>query len=97
MYDTSGINLDIRFNDDNFTIGSTLLRHFQRNGTNTTTSLKHPSISNKSEYEQKQIERPTSVQSYSDDYENSSSTTSSMSIQQQQTPQKPRVIQQPVL
>ncbi|CAF5203020.1 unnamed protein product, partial [Rotaria magnacalcarata] len=29
VYDNPGINLDIHFNDDNFTIGSTLLRHYQ--------------------------------------------------------------------
>ncbi|CAF1165406.1 unnamed protein product [Rotaria sordida] len=90
--DAPAINLDIRFTDDNFTIGSTLLRNYQRNGNNTM-PLKSPRIFDRSEHEQK----PTALENYSDDYENFSSTTSSsMSIKQQRTPQKPRVIQQPI-
>jgi hypothetical protein len=51
-----------------------------------------PSISEKSQRQQK----PTTLQTYSDDYENTASTISSTPINHKQIPQKPRVIQQPI-
>ncbi len=46
--------------------------------------------------EQQKIQRPASLQTYSDDYENITSTRSSTPISQRKRPEKPRVIQQPI-
>jgi len=53
-----------------------------------------PPISNQPQ--QQTIQRPTALQTYPDDYENITSTSSSTSIHHKQIPEKPRVIQQPV-
>jgi hypothetical protein len=82
----------MRLSDDNFTIGSTLLRHYQRNGTNFVST---PSVHIQSQQQQQQkIQRPTSLPTYSDDYENITSTRSSTPIKQKQISEKPRIIQQ---
>lgn len=99
MLDTPALNLDVRFSDDNFTIGSTLLRNYQRNGFNIIPSKgSDPSIIEKSKPkpQQQKIQRPSSLQTYSDDYENITSTRSSTPIKQKLIPEKPRVIQQPL-
>ncbi len=54
-----------------------------------------PSISEKSQ-RQRKLEKPTTLQTYSDDYENTASTISPSPINHKQIPQKPRVIQQPI-
>ncbi len=46
--------------------------------------------------QQQTVQRPTTLQTYPDDYENITSTSSSTSIHHKQIPEKPRVIQQPV-
>ncbi|CAF0725174.1 unnamed protein product [Adineta steineri] len=102
--DTPAINFDLRFSDDNFTIGSTLLRQYQRNGTNIMPT-RNSSISEKSRRQQtppppptkQKVQRPTTIQTYSDDYENMTSTVSSIPTNHKQSPQKPRVIPQPLL
>ncbi|CAF1433270.1 unnamed protein product, partial [Adineta steineri] len=102
--DTPAINFDLRFSDDNFTIGSTLLRQYQRNGTNIMPT-RNSSISEKSRRQQtppppptkQKLQRPTTIQTYSDDYENMTSTVSSIPTNHKQSPQKPRVIPQPLL
>ncbi|CAF4002706.1 unnamed protein product, partial [Adineta steineri] len=101
--DTPAINFDLRFSDDNFTIGSTLLRQYQRNGTNIRPT-RNSSISEKSRRQQtpppptkQKVQRPTTIQTYSDDYENMTSTVSSIPTNHKQSPQKPRAIPQPLL
>lgn len=93
----------MRLSDDKFTIGSTLLRHFERNGTKII-----PSTPTQPPQEKIQPQS-TSLHTYSDDYENMTSTRSSTPRQQKPKPEKarpaqqplipekPRVIQQPVL
>ncbi|UJR14698.1 hypothetical protein I4U23_001691 [Adineta vaga] len=105
-FDAPGTSLDLRFSDDNFTIGSTLLRQYHLNGTNAIPS-KNTSISEKSQQRRQpstpsrppslqKLPRSSNQQTYSDDYENPTSTISSTPVSPRPSPQKPRVIQQPI-
>lgn len=89
LFDTPALNLDMRLSDDNFTIGSTLLRNFQRNGTKIIPSA--PAIQPQQE---KIRPQSTPLQTYSDDYEHMTSTRSSTPRQQKQKPEKARPVQQ---
>lgn len=101
----------MRLSDDNFTIGSTLLRHYQRNGVKIIPSTPSP-------FQPEKMPHSTPLQTYSDDYEDVTSTRSLTPMQpaqkpekfrptkepipeksrpiRQPTPEKPRIIQQPV-
>ncbi len=81
----------MRFSDDNFTIGSTLLRNYQQNGMNIT-----PATSSQPQPPAQKIQKPPTLETYSDDYENITSTRSSTPAKQKPVQEKPRVIQQPV-
>lgn len=50
----------------------------------------------KPKIQQQKIQRPSSIQTYSDEFENATSTRSSTPIKQKTIPEKPRVIQQPI-
>jgi hypothetical protein len=108
IFDTPALNLDMRLSDDNFTIGSTLLRQYQRNGTklmpSTSMFIYHNlqflclilARSTSAQSQQPKIDRPPSLQTYSDDYENITSTGSLTPVKQKLISEKSRPIQQPI-
>ncbi|CAF0746161.1 unnamed protein product [Adineta ricciae] len=111
IFDSPGTNFDLRFSDDKFTIGSTILRKLQQNGTNIQPAKNkliseryqrrqplstHSSPPPPSSSTSQKIQRPTVLQTYSDDYENYSTTTTSTPASPRPAPEKPRVTQQPM-
>lgn len=75
----------MRLPDDNFTIGSTLLRQYQRNGVKIIPSVPSP-------FQPEKMPHSTPLQTYSDDYEDMTSTKSVTPIQPTQKPEKSRPI-----